>query len=67
MNLYTVKCISPQEAVYCCQVETWCEAVTTAHLLAESFGHRANIYKPNETTHTYSATGNPDVTARLFT
>ena len=43
------------------------EAVAMSHLLAETYGHRANVYKPGEAHHAYSATGKPDVTNRIFT
>lgn len=68
MNSYfTVKCFSPSQVFYTCQTETWAEAIATSHLLAEVYGHRANVYKPNEIHHCYSATGNPDITDRIFT
>jgi hypothetical protein len=43
------------------------DAIAMAHLLAETYGHRANVYKHNEVHHAYSATGNPDITNRIFT
>jgi len=66
-SLFSVKCFSPSQVFYTCQTELWVEAVAMAHLLAETYGHRANVYKPNEVHHAYSATGNPDITDRIFT
>ena len=66
-SLFSVKCFNPSKAFYACETETWAEAVAMAHLLAEIYGHRANVYKPNETHHAYSATGKPDITNRIFT
>jgi hypothetical protein len=66
-SLFSVKCFSPSQVFYSCKTETWVEAVATAHLLAETYGYRANVYKPDEVHHAYSATGNPDITNRIFT
>lgn len=67
MTYFTVKCFNSSQDFYVCETETWAEAVVTAHLLAETYGNRANVYKPNEIHHSYSATGNPDITNRIFT
>jgi len=64
---FTVKCFNASQVFYICQTETWMDAVITAHLLAETYGHRANVYKPNEIHHAYSASGKPDITDRIFT
>ena len=64
---FSIKCFSPSQVFYTCQTETWMDAIAMAHLLAETYGHRANVYKPNEVHHAYSATGNPDITNRIFT
>ena len=66
-KLFTVICFSCREVFYSCKVEGWPQAFLTAHLLAEVYGHRANIYKPGETLHCYHASGNPDITQRYFT
>lgn len=65
--LFSVKCFSSSQVFYTCQTQTWAEAVIVAHLLAETHGHRANVYKPNQAHHAYSATGSPDITNRIFT
>lgn len=65
--MFTIKCFFSEQVFYTCETETWTDAVTMAHLLAETYGHRANVYKPNEKHHCYSATGNPDITDRIFT
>ena len=66
-TLFTVKCFNASQGViYSCLTETWAEAVLTAHLVAEAFEERTNIYKPNETTHCYSVSGQPDVTQRII-
>ena len=66
-TLFSVKCFSPSQVFYACQVETWSGAVCMAHLLAETYGHRANVYRPNQAHHAYSATGKPDITDRICT
>lgn len=67
MTNFRVKCFSPAETLYECEVPVFAEAVTIAHLLAEVYGFRANVYKPGEIHHCYAASGNPDVTDRRFT
>lgn len=66
-SLFLVKCLSSSQVIYECEVESWEDAVLTAHLLAETYGHRANVYNPGEKHHAYSATGKPDITNRIFT
>jgi hypothetical protein len=66
-SFFSVKCFSPSQVFYDCQVKTWTEAIAMAHLLAETYEHRANVYKPGEMHHSYSATGKPDITNRIFT
>lgn len=66
-TLFTVKCFSCREIFYNCKVEGWVQALATAHLLAEVYGHRANVYREGESTHCYNASGNPDITQRCFT
>jgi hypothetical protein len=66
-SFYSIRCFSPSQVFYACQAETWVDAVATAHLLAEVYGHRANVYKPGEMHHAYSASGKPDITERIFT
>lgn len=68
-SLFTVKCFNAsQEVTYSCLTETWSEAFLTAHLIAEHFKEKVNVYKPNETTHCYSVSGTKwDVTKRIFT
>lgn len=65
-TLFSVKCFSLSQVIYECKVESWESAVFIAHLLAEAYGHRANVYKPHEEHHAYSATGKPDITNRIF-
>ena len=39
---------------YECLIESWIEAVVTAHLLVDVYNSRVNITKPNEVHHCYS-------------
>ena len=55
METFTVKCISSSKVVFSCEVETWADAIVTAHLVAEAYGHRTNVYKPGEEAHSYNA------------
>lgn len=38
-----------------------------AHLLAEVYESRVNVYRPDENVHCYAVSSNLDVTARYFT
>jgi hypothetical protein len=67
-GMFLVQCIEPSLGIiYSCNVSTWVEAFSTAHLLAEVYEHRANVFRPGEDTHCYQATGRPDITNRFFT
>jgi len=67
LTMYFVKCFNASQGViYSCLTETWAEAVLTAHLVAEVFEERTNIYKPNETTHCYSVSGQPKLPSELL-
>ena len=66
-DMYFVKCQSPSQTLYACNVSTGAEAFAMAHLLAEVFEEMAIVYKPNEETHYYQASGRPDITNRFFT
>lgn len=65
--MFFVKCFDVAQTLYACYVTTWEEAFAMAHLLAEVYESRVNVYRPDENVHCYAVSSNLDVTARYFT